>query len=106
MDRRKALRAACDADPFKEEVMLYLRNLAAKFHYLSDQVLKVHERLDRLEEVQMQGFRATGTAFRQTKEVVQAVVDETAATREELAEYGGVIQQSTYCDPLMRTAVV
>ena len=106
MEKRQEMLAICDADPFKAEVMLYLRNLAAKFHYLSTQVEKVHERLDHLEEVLMQGFRATGTAFQQTKEVVQAVVNETKETREDLAEYGGVIRESTYFDPLMRTAVI
>ena len=103
---RKELREACEADPFKDEVMLYLRNLAAKFHYLSTQVEKVHDRLDHLEDVVLRGFRATGTAFQQTKEVVQAVVNETKETREDLAEYGGVIRESTYFDPLMRTAVI
>ena len=81
---------------FEQQVMLYLRNLAAKFHHLSEQVAKVHSRLDVLESVLMEGFRATSTAFNQTKTVCQAIVNETRETKEQLEEYGGVIEGSSY----------
>ena len=82
-----------------ENVLLYLRNIVAKMHVL-------FKRMDKLEQIMMAGFRATGTAFHQTKTVVQAVVNEVGQTREELSECSGIIQESTYFDPLMRTNMV
>ena len=84
---------------FEDEVMLYLRNIVTKMHAL-------FKRMDKLEQIMMAGFRATGTAFHQTKTVVQAVVNEVGQTREDLSKYGGIIQESTYFDPLMRTNMV
>ena len=95
-----------EVDPHKSEVLKYLRNLSAKFHYMCTKVENLDKRLDKIETILMSGFRATGTAFKQTKEVVQAVVNETRDVREDLAEYGGVIESSTYFDPLMRTRCV
>ena len=84
---------------FEEDVMKYFRNIVAKLRH-------VFKRLDELERLCNRGFRATGTAFRQTKTVVQAVVDEVEQTRADLGEYGGVIEASTFFDPLMRTDIV
>ena len=84
---------------FEDEVMKYLGNIVTKMYVL-------FKRMDKLEKIMMEGFRATGTAFHQTKTVVQAVVDEVGQTREDLSEYGGIIQESTYFDPLMRTNMV
>ena len=103
---REGLKKACDADPWKADMLLYLRNLAGKFHHVSQQVSKLHDRLDVLESVLMEGFRATGTAFNQTKGVVQAVVDETKSVKEQLFEACGVIESSSYFDPHMRTHIV
>jgi hypothetical protein len=103
---REGLKAALEADPWKAEMLLYLRNLAGKFHYVSTQVQKIHERLDVLESVLMDGFRATGTAFNQMKTVTQAVVNETKSVKEDLYEFGGIIESSSYFDPNMRTHVV
>ena len=80
----------------EDEVMTYLRNIVAKLSHM-------FKRLDRLENTLLEGFRATGTAFHQTKTVVQAVVNEVEQTRADLSEYGGVIEASTFFDPLMRT---
>jgi hypothetical protein len=74
---------------FEKEVMLYLRNLASKFHHLS-------EKLNRLEKIMMAGFKATGTAFSQTKEVVNKLAEATEETRINLAEYGGVIEADSF----------
>ena len=84
---------------FENEVMLYLRNLAAKFHHLS-------EKMNRLEKIMMKGFQATGMAFHQTKEVCQAIVDETKKNTEHLDEFGGTIEAESYFDPCMRTNIV
>ena len=84
---------------FEDEVMKYLGNIVTKMYVL-------FKRMDKLEKIMMEGFRATGTAFHQTKTVVQAVVDEVGQTRADLSEYGGIIQESTYFDPLMRTNMV
>ena len=93
-------------DPWKAEMLLYLRNLAGKFHYVSEQVEKIHSRLDVLESVLMDGFRATGTAFNQMKTVSQAIVNETKSVKEDLYEYGGIIESDSYFDANMRTHIV
>ena len=59
---------------------------------------EAYEANKKIEKMMNEGFRATGIAFHQTKTVVQAVVNEVGLTREELSEYGGVIQDSTYFD--------
>ena len=71
--------------------MLYLRNLTSKFQYLS-------EKLHRLEEIMLKGFQATGMAFHQTKEVCQAIVDETKKNTEHLDEFGGTIEAESFFD--------
>jgi hypothetical protein len=76
---------------FENEVMLYLRNLTSKFQYLS-------EKLHRLEEIMLKGFQATGMAFHQTKEVCQAIVDETKKNTEHLDEFGGTIEAESFFD--------
>ena len=103
---RDGLKKACDADPWKAEMLLYLRNLAGKFHYVSEQVKKLHDRMDVLESVLMHGFRATGTAFNQMKEVTQAVVNETKSVKEDIYEFGGIVEGSSYFDPHMKTHIV
>ena len=35
---KEDLKKALKADPWKAEMLLYLRNLAGKFHYVSEQV--------------------------------------------------------------------
>jgi hypothetical protein len=74
---------------FEKEVMIYLRELPSKFHNLS-------EKLDKLEKIMMVGFKATGTAFSQTKEVVNKLAMVTEETRNNLAEYGGVIEAESF----------
>ena len=103
---REDLKKALEADPWKAEMLLYLRNLSGKFHYVSEQVEKIHSRLDVLEAVLMDGFRATGTAFNQMKTVSQAIVNETKSVKEDLYEYGGIIESSSYFDANMKTHIV
>ena len=87
-------------EKFEENVMLYLRNIVTKINHMN-------KRMNKLEKTMVDGFRATGTAFNQTKTVVQAVVNEVGQTREELLEYGGVIEASSYFgEPLMRANIV
>ena len=83
---------------FEKEVMLYLRNLVNKMSYLTKSVDSLHNRIDVLESVLMDGFRATGTAFNQTKEVCQAIVNETRSVKDNLEEYGCIIEGSSYFD--------
>ena len=93
---QEELKKVIEQDPWKGEMLLYLRNLATKFNYISKQVTKIHERLDKLDSVITDGFRATGTAFRQTKTVCQAIVNEVNEGRADLAEYGGVIEGNSF----------
>ena len=83
-------------DPWKADMLLYLRNLAAKFHNLSQRVDCIAENVEGLRNLCLQGFQATGTAFSQTKIVVQKVVDEIKQTNEDLAMYGGVIEADSF----------
>ena len=103
---KEGLKKSLEADPWKAEMFLYLRNLTSKFHYVSEQVKKLHDRMDVLESVLMDGFRATGTAFNQMKTVTQAVVNETKAVKEDLYEFGGIIESDSYFDANMRTHIV
>ena len=103
---KEGLKKSLEADPWKAEMLLYLRNLASKFHYVSNQVQKIHDRMDVLESVLMDGFRATGTAFNQMKTVSQAIVNETKAVKEDLYEFGGIIESDSYFDANMRTHIV
>jgi len=103
---REGLKEACEADPWKAEMLLYVRNLAGKFHHVSQQVTKLHERLDVLQNILLEGFHATHKCFNQTKCVVQAVVDETKTVKEQLFEACGVIESSSYFDPHMKTHIV
>ena len=74
---------------FEKDVMKYLRNLATKMIHLS-------ENMDKLEKIMMSGFQATGMAFNQTKEVVNKLAQATEDTRNDLAEYGGVIEADSF----------
>ena len=74
---------------FEKDVMKYLRNLATKMIHLSEQ-------MDKLESIIMSGFQATGMAFNQTKEVVNKLAQATEDTRNDLAEYGGVIEADSF----------
>ena len=76
---------------FEEECMQYLRNIVAKLRLLND-------RIDKMEEKALGLGVAASHAFSQVKEVVNKLYIEQAETREDLAEYGGVIESSTFMD--------
>ena len=59
-------------------------------------VEKLHARIEYLENMIVEGFKATGTAWKQTKIVVQKLADETRNTKERLEEYGGVIEADSF----------
>ena len=82
-------------EKFEKDVMQYLRNIVTK-------LIILNKRMDKLED----GFRCTSVAFKQIKTVVQAVVNEVELSRDELSEYGGVIQADTFFDPPVRTVAV
>ena len=58
------LKKVIEQDPWKGEMLLYLRNLATKFNYISKQVTKIHERLDKLDNFITAGYLANATALR------------------------------------------
>jgi serine phosphatase RsbU (regulator of sigma subunit) len=76
---------------FEEETLQYLRNIVAKLRVLT-------ERVSAMESTAMSLGTAAGTAFMQVKEVVNKLYLEQAETRDDLAEYGGVIGASTFMD--------
>ena len=80
------------------EIMKYLKNMTNK-------LIRLRERVSRMEDVMMQGFFSTGEAFRQVKVVSQAIVDETRKNTEHLEEYGGTIEADSFFDGT-RTRVV
>ena len=79
------------SNKFEEDVLLYLRNIIAKLRVLS-------ERVDKMESRALSLGGACSAAFLQVKDVVNKLYEEQTATREDLSEYGGVIQQSTFME--------
>jgi len=74
---------------FQKLVMIYLKNLTNK-------MIILNERIHKLEKIMMSGFRATGTAFNQTKTCVNALASLQEETMEDLAECSGVIRDATW----------
>ena len=72
------------------ELMLqYLRNITSK-------VSTLFEKIEFLEKTVVQLGQACGMAFNQTKEVVNKLAVGMEETREDLAEYGGVIEADSF----------
>ena len=72
-----------------ELILQYLRNITAKMTVLFDRIEDLSKRVILLGQ-------ACGTAFNQTKEVVNKLAEATEETRMDLAEYGGVIVAESF----------
>ena len=72
-----------------DTILQYLRNITSKISTLFNRIESLHERVDQL-------GKACGTAFNQTKEVVNKLAEATEETRLDLEEYGGIIGDSTF----------
>ena len=72
-----------------ELILQYLRNITAKITVLFDRIEDLSKRVILLGQ-------ACGTAFNQTKEVVNKLAEATEETRMDLAEYGGVIEADSF----------
>ena len=72
-----------------ELILQYLRNITAKMSVLFDRIEALTERVNALGQ-------ACGTAFNQTKEVVQKLAEVTEETRMDLSEYGGTIEAASF----------
>ena len=72
-----------------ELILQYLRNITAKMTVLFDRIEDLSKRVILLGQ-------ACGTAFNQTKEVVNKLAEATEETRMDLAEYGGVIVADSF----------
>ena len=72
-----------------ELILQYLRNITAKMTVLFERMEALTIRVTAL------GV-ACGTAFNQTKEVVQKLAEVTEDTRMDLAEYGGTIEAASF----------
>ena len=81
---------------FQKLVMQYLKNLVNKMIHLNERVHQVEVQTQKLETIMMSGFRATGTAFKQTKTCVNALAALQEDTMEDLAECSGVIRDATW----------
>ena len=99
-------------DEFQKKSLLYSRNLASKFHYLSQAVTNIRTRLDVIESkiaevssVTSKLGKAAGEAFAQTKQVIEHLHQEQSHTREELSMYGGHLIEDSW-DTGTRTRVV
>ena len=72
-----------------ELILQYLRNITAKMSVLFERIESLTERVNALGQ-------ACGTAFNQTKEVVQKLAEVTEETRMDLSEYGGTIEAASF----------
>ena len=72
-----------------ELILQYLRNITSK-------VSTLFERMASLEHKVIALGKACGTAFNQTKIVVNKLAEVTEEAREDLAEFGGVITADTW----------
>ena len=70
-------------------MLQYLRNITSKVSTLFDKI-------EFLEKTVVQLGQACGMAFNQTKEVVNKLAVGMEETREDLAEYGGVIEADSF----------
>ena len=70
--------------------------LLSTLEKILESVKNLNARVEYLEKVVTAGFRATGTAWKQTKVVCQALADETRQTKENLEEYGGLIEADSF----------
>ena len=79
------------------ELMLqYLRNITSKVSTLFDKMECLFDKVEFLEKTVVQLGQACGMAFNQTKEVVNKLAVGMEETREDLAEYGGVIEADSF----------
>ena len=81
---------------FERDVMAYLRNLAAKFHHIAKKLDQIEKNQDDLRTLIVKFGQATGTAFYQTKEIVNKLAEATEEPRMDLAEYGGTIVADSF----------
>jgi hypothetical protein len=72
-----------------ELILQYLRNITSK-------VSTLFEKMEFLEKTVLQLGQACGMAFNQTKEVVNKLAVGMEETREDLAEYGGIIEADSF----------
>ena len=70
-------------------MLQYLRNITSK-------VSTLFEKIEFLENTVVQLGKACGMAFNQTKEVVNKLAVGMEETREDLAEFGGVIEADSF----------
>jgi len=72
-----------------ELILQYLRNITSK-------VSTLFEKMEFLEKTVLQLGQACGMAFNQTKEVVNKLAVGMEETREDLAEFGGIIEADSF----------
>ncbi len=72
-----------------ELILQYLRNITSK-------VSTLFEKMEFLEKTVLQLGQACGMAFNQTKVVVNKLAVGMEETREDLAEYGGIIEADSF----------
>ena len=82
-----------------KEIMLYLKNIVNKYYVLT-------KRLDKIDSTLMALGRATGTAFNQTKVVINDLSLRAETIQDDLSDAMGTIRDSSYCDPCVRTRSV
>ena len=76
-------------EEFQKQVLGHLRNITT-------QLTNLGSRLDTLEYKFRQGIKCHSEAFNQIRTVCQALANETRQTKENLEQYGGVIEQSSF----------
>ena len=74
-----------------QEVLKYLKNIVNKLIHLDKKIDTLHIRMNSLELTTMNLGKACGTAFSQTKDVIEHLGGLQEKAREELGEYSGVL---------------
>ena len=71
-------------------------DISARLQYICEKLLTLDTKIGNLETQTKELGQACGKAFKQVKIVVEHLTEAVDGTRQDLAEYGGVIVGSTY----------
>ena len=87
----------------EKEVLKYLKNIVNKLINLNARIHQLEQKQVEMEKIVCSGFayinkgmRANNEAWQQTKTIMSELANVQEETRDDLADYGGTIQESTW----------